>query len=58
MMRYQEALRDGLPISTGVIEGACRHVVKDRRTGRGSAMVADGRGGRAEAARDPCVEGL
>lgn len=35
MLRYQEALRDGLPIATGVIEGACRHVVKDRmdRTG-------------------------
>src|SRR5690606_9755667 len=35
MLGYQEALRDGLPIATGVIEGACRHVVKDRmdRTG-------------------------
>ena len=35
MMGYQQALRDGLPIATGVIEGACRHVVKDRmdRTG-------------------------
>jgi hypothetical protein len=34
-MRYDAALRDGLPIATGVIEGACRHVVKDRmdRTG-------------------------
>src|SRR5690606_26172483 len=30
MLGYQEALRDGLPIATGVIEGACRHVVKDR----------------------------
>jgi hypothetical protein len=28
-------LRDGLPIGTGVIEGACRYLVKDRmdRTG-------------------------
>jgi hypothetical protein len=35
LLRYQEALRDGLPIATGVIEGACRYVVKDRmdRTG-------------------------
>lgn len=30
LMRYDAALRDGLPIATGVIEGACRHVVKDR----------------------------
>lgn len=35
LLRYQEALRDGLPIATGVIEGACRYLVKDRmdRTG-------------------------
>lgn len=35
LMRYQDALRDGLPIATGVIEGACRYLVKDRmdRTG-------------------------
>jgi hypothetical protein len=34
-MRYGEAIRDGLPIATGVIEGACRYLVKDRmdRTG-------------------------
>src|SRR5690606_27163933 len=24
LLRYQDALRDGLPIATGVIEGACR----------------------------------
>lgn len=29
-LRYDEYLRDGLPIATGVIEGACRHLVKDR----------------------------
>lgn len=29
-MRYGEALRDGLPIATGVIEGACRHLARDR----------------------------
>lgn len=34
-MRYDEYLRQGYPIASGVIEGACRHVVKDRleRTG-------------------------
>lgn len=30
MMGYDEYLRDGLPIATGVIEGACRHLVNDR----------------------------
>jgi hypothetical protein len=32
---YGPALQDGLPIATGVIEGACRYLVKDRmdRTG-------------------------
>lgn len=30
LMRYDEYLRDGLPIGTGVIEGACRYLVKDR----------------------------
>jgi hypothetical protein len=29
-MRYDEYLRKGYPIATGVIEGACRHVIKDR----------------------------
>jgi hypothetical protein len=27
---YRSALTDGWPIATGVIEGACRHLVKDR----------------------------
>lgn len=30
LMRYDEYLEAGLPIATGVIEGACRHLVKDR----------------------------
>jgi len=30
-MRYDEYLSHGYPIGTGVIEGACRHLVKDRR---------------------------
>jgi hypothetical protein len=29
-MRYDVYLRNGYPIATGVIEGACRHLVKDR----------------------------
>jgi len=29
-LRYHEYLRDGLPIATGVIEGACRHLIADR----------------------------
>ena len=34
-MRYDEYLKKGYPIATGVIEGACRHLVMDRlcRTG-------------------------
>jgi hypothetical protein len=30
LLRYDEYLRDGLPIATGVIEGACRHLISDR----------------------------
>src|SRR5262249_2661501 len=35
LVHYNRALADGLPIATGVIEGACRYLVKDRmdRTG-------------------------
>ncbi len=29
-LRYHHYLQAGLPIATGVIEGACRHLVKDR----------------------------
>ena len=29
-LQYHKYLADGLPISTAVIEGACRHLVKDR----------------------------
>jgi hypothetical protein len=34
-LHYDRALAEGLPIATGVIEGACRHLVQDRmgRTG-------------------------
>jgi hypothetical protein len=30
LLRYDVALAAGFPIATGVIEGACRHLVKDR----------------------------
>ena len=29
-MQYEEYLASGYPIASGIIEGACRHVVKDR----------------------------
>lgn len=34
-MKYDEYLSEGYPIGSGVIEGACRHVVKDRMEGTG-----------------------
>lgn len=30
LLRYDKFLSQGLPIATGVIEGACRHLIKDR----------------------------
>ncbi len=35
LIKYADALETGLPIATGVIEGACRHLIQDRmgRTG-------------------------
>jgi hypothetical protein len=30
LLKYDEYLAAGLPIATGVIEGACRHLIKDR----------------------------
>lgn len=29
-LQYDRCLRDGLPIATGVVEGACRHLIGDR----------------------------
>ena len=29
-LQYDKALAEGVPIATGVIEGACRHLVEDR----------------------------
>jgi len=41
-MRYDESLRAGYPISTGVIEGACRHLVKDRMERSGMRWRLEG----------------
>lgn len=35
-LRYDSYLSFGFPIATGVIEGACRHLVKDRMEGTGA----------------------
>ena len=41
-MRYNEYLARGFPIASGVIEGACRHVVKDRLERTGMNWVRQG----------------
>lgn len=42
LLRYDDALAAGLPIATGVIEGACRHLVKDRMDITGARWSLDG----------------
>jgi hypothetical protein len=42
MMRYPEFLAQGLPIATGVIEGACRHLVQGRLGITGARWQLDG----------------
>lgn len=41
-MRYDEYLGAGYPIGSGVIEGACRHLVKDRLERAGMRWLPDG----------------
>jgi hypothetical protein len=41
-MHYQHYLAQGYPIGTGVIEGACRHLVKDRFERAGMRWSMDG----------------
>lgn len=41
-MRYDEYLAAGYPIASGVIEGACRHYVKDRMERTGMSWVQVG----------------
>jgi hypothetical protein len=47
-MRYDEYLAAGYPIASGVIEGACRHFVKDRMERAGMRWTVD----RAQAVLD------
>jgi hypothetical protein len=41
-MQYDKYLAAGYPIATGVIEGACRHLVKDRMERSGMRWTLDG----------------
>ena len=41
-MRYDEYLAAGYPIASGVIEGACRHVIKDRMERSGMRWTPSG----------------
>jgi hypothetical protein len=41
-MRYDRYLKAGYPIGSGVVEGACRHVVKDRMERSGMRWKAEG----------------
>jgi len=41
-MRYDVCLSHGYPIGSGVVEGACRHVVKDRMEGTGMRWCVPG----------------
>jgi hypothetical protein len=41
-MRYDEYLRQGYPIASGVIEGACRHLIKDRMERAGMHWTPEG----------------
>jgi hypothetical protein len=41
-LRYDQALETGWPIATGVIEGACRHLIADRLSIGGARRGLDG----------------
>jgi len=41
-MRYHEYLQAGYPIASGVIEGACRHIIKDRMEQGGMRWTLEG----------------
>jgi hypothetical protein len=41
-MRYDQYLAQGWPIGTGVVEGACGHLVKDRMEQAGMRWSKDG----------------
>jgi hypothetical protein len=41
-MRYDVYLQQGYPIASGVIEGACRHLIKDRMERAGMHWTVGG----------------
>jgi hypothetical protein len=41
-LRYDDYLREGYPIASGVIEGACRHLIKDRLERAGMHWTLEG----------------
>ncbi|MBM3269660.1 MAG: ISKra4 family transposase [Candidatus Sericytochromatia bacterium] len=42
LMRYHEFLAAGMPVATGVIEGACRHLIADRMDITGARWSLEG----------------
>ena len=46
-MRYNEYLKQGLPIASGSVEGACGHLVKDRMARTGASWDVQGAGAEA-----------
>ena len=42
MLHYDAYLQDGLPIATGVVEGACRHLINDRLDITGARWTVPG----------------
>jgi hypothetical protein len=56
-MHYDEYLRAGYPIATGVVEGACRHLVKDRMERAGMHWTIPGAQGMLDV-RSIYVSGL
>jgi hypothetical protein len=41
-LRYDQAMEAGWPIATGIIEGACRHIIADRLSIGGARWGLDG----------------
>ncbi|CDN15936.1 hypothetical protein RintRC_6866 [Richelia intracellularis] len=41
-LKYDDYLKAGFPIATGVIEGACRHLIKDRMNITGARWTMRG----------------
>ena len=56
-MRYNEYLAAGYPIASGVIEGACRYLVKDRMERTGMRWVLEGAHSMLSL-RSVCLSGL